>query len=38
MRYGAATMVVDRVHDAETGSACSIAAVNQVAEIGLVAA
>ncbi len=38
MRSGAATMVVDRVHDAETGSACRIAAVHQVAEIGHVAA
>ncbi len=31
-------MVVDRVRDAEIGSACRIAAVHQVAEIGHVAA
>ena len=38
MRSGAAMMVVDIVHDVETGSACRIAAVHQVAEIGHVAA
>ena len=38
MRSGAATIVVDRVHDVETGSACRIAPVHQVAEIGHVAA
>jgi hypothetical protein len=38
MRSGAAMMVIDRIHDAETGSACRIAAVHQVAEIGHVAA
>ncbi len=38
MRSGAATMVVDRVRNVETGSACRIAAVHQVAEIGHVAA
>ncbi len=38
MRSGAATMVVDRVRDAETGSACRIAAMHQVAEISHVAA
>jgi hypothetical protein len=38
MRSGAATMVVDRVRDAETGSACRIATVHQVVEIGHVAA
>ena len=38
MRSGAATMVVDRVHDGEIGSACRIVAVHQVAEIGHVAA
>jgi hypothetical protein len=31
-------MLVDRVYDAETGSACRIAVVHQVAEIGHVAA
>ena len=31
-------MVFDRVHDTATGSACRIAAVHQVAEIGHVAA
>ncbi len=38
MRSGDETMLVDRVHDAETGSACRIAAVHQVAEIDYVAA
>ncbi len=38
MRSGAATIVVDRVRDVETGYACRIAAVHQVAEIGHVAA
>ncbi len=38
MRSGAATMVVDRVRNVETGSACRIAAVHQVADIGHVAA
>ncbi len=38
MRSTAATMVVDRVHDFETGSACRIAPVHQFAEIGYVAA
>jgi hypothetical protein len=38
MRSGAATMVVGRIRDADTGSACRITAVYQVAEIGYVAA
>ena len=38
MRSGAATMVVDRIHDTETGSACRIATVHLVAEIGHVPA
>jgi hypothetical protein len=38
MRSGAATMVVDRVRDTETGYACRIAAVHQVAQIGQVTA
>ncbi len=37
MRSEAATMVADRVRDVETGSACGIAAVHQVAELGYVA-
>ncbi len=36
MRSGAATIVVDRIRNAETGYACRIAAVHQVAEIGYV--
>jgi hypothetical protein len=38
MRSGAATILVDRVRDVETGSACGIAAVHQVAEIDYVVA
>ena len=38
MKSGAATMVFDRVRDAETGSAYRIAAMHEVAEIGHVAA
>ena len=38
VRSEAATMMADRVRDVETGSACRIAAVHQVAEIGHVAA
>jgi hypothetical protein len=38
MRSGAATMVIDRIRGAEIGSACRLAAVHQVAEIGHVAA
>ncbi len=38
VRSGAATMVVDRIRDVETGSTYRIAAVHQVAEIGHVAA
>jgi hypothetical protein len=38
MRSGDATMVIDRVRDVETGSACRIVAVHHVAEIGHVAA
>ncbi len=38
MRSGAATMVVDRIRDGETGYAYRIAAMHQVAEIGHVAA
>ncbi len=38
MRSGAATIVVDRIRDAEIGYPCRIAPVHQVAEIGHVAA
>ncbi len=38
MRSGAAIMGVDRVRDVETGYACRVATVHQVAEIGHVAA
>ncbi len=38
MKSGVATMVVNRVRDAETVSACRIAAVHLVAEIGHVTA